>query len=299
MPPNAIFAPEVSFARVGAATTISLVGVNMIAGDDAFWVPEGAADGCENKNRTQLASVLPASTLQQPAAMLLTSVFDRPGIFYLCYRWSHTRYAPAEPQPQIRAAAAQIDTPLPFGTAMGCKSTITVGGVGFDLFNLSFPTDLYCSWGAGYTYPPLISRNDLEVACQTPAPQTLDEESLPFALLVVPAGQPPRSALAEVFVYELKVFDLSIVRLDGSFPVGAPYNYELAVEISGSGLESYGTPRCKFNGIVGAIGAANIEGSRVNCSKPPLPDEHRMLTGAVPIEYSPNGQVSRFHLSTH
>lgn len=288
-PPNAIFSPAFTVARVGTPARIMLSGVNMRVADTLMWVPADDPDGCDSANRTVTAATVLADDL---VSMASTATFHAPGIFVLCYRWAHTRYLPFERQADIRAAASLMpQRPLPFGTAVGCSSTLTIQGVGFNLFGSLLPTRVLCTWGPLYDSTTPSVRNDTTIACATPSPSTLEPRKLPLHLLVYPATLSSAEALGEIPVYDIDVFDLNLVRPAALYPAGSAFNYEMGVTLSGAGLYDYGTPRCKFNGFVGGVGEASADGGHVNCSKPGFPNEQRDQLGPVPVLYAPNGQV--------
>ena len=102
---------------------------------------------CNPKNRSStIAGVTLASDGMQVSASF---TFHAHGVSVLCYRFSHSPYMPWQQFTMVRVAVLQTSgPPLPYGTAIGCVSTITIHGLGFRLFSQSPLLSLSCLWGA-------------------------------------------------------------------------------------------------------------------------------------------------------
>ena len=274
---------------MGSSTSITLVGVNFRPGDIAVWMVDDGVTDCNSRN--QKTSTLPkAIQIANGATATASFTFLVPGPHVLCYQFTHEPYIPMERYPAVRVAAITVGSPMPFGTAVGCESTIEVTGAGFLLLGGSPALNFSCSWGGlGVTAATVVT--DTTLACPTAAQAASSRGTIAIELTVGPdydygvSGSAWRFAVAGDF----QIFEFSST-VTSVLPAGGPFNVELAASISGTGLlANYGNPGCSFHSYVGAEANAH-SATLMSCNKPAFPNEARSITGPVAVHFSPNGQ---------
>ena len=255
-------------AKADANSQIVFVGVNIQNGDFAKWIPIGDPDGCDSRDATATSTLLSGD--------MGSFIFPRAGLYVLCYRFTHTLYLPWVLYDHIRTAVMSLpERPIPFATAAGCVSNITIDGAGFDAFGTEAPSTLQCAW-RGYGKTAAVKVSDTQVTCLTPAPGTAGA-SLVLSLAVSPAGSSVPWAELEI-TDAFIVFDLATIHTTAILHTGAPFNRVIHTRLTGFGFADYGTPACSFGGYVSGVGSVSSDGTSMNCSKPAFPNEVRDLS---------------------
>ena len=229
-----------------------------------------------------------------------------PGQLKLCYRFNY--YPPASGCRQkscalhdtsgymifenIRLNVIEYDHVVPFGTAMGCSSVVTVRGRGFLAGGGGEVLPVTCGFDMGdhYQHTRATILNDTAISCATAAPTVVG--TFPMRLdwghhmFGLPRGflstEHP-DAFTSFVSFSHDVNMVTAVR-----PAAGPYQDTAAVDVYGS-FVNYGQPGCRFGSWMGSW-ATWINRTYVRCEKPPFPATERGITGAYPVFFTGNAQ---------
>ena len=248
------------------------------------------------------------------------------GLLSLCYKFMFQqqdvlgRIAPTPYIlfPGIRVVVLRYDNVVPSGTAVGCASKLVVHGAGFESLrvamrvpNTPINAEVACNFGAsGVRAGPSSSSlwrslatvlDDSRLECFTPEPTAPGALPLRVDLDVshwdAAAGWSMTASHAAAFpgftvfaAADLAVSNI-VSHVDKLVPVGAAYNLQPAVTLSGYFTRSFGDPRCRFGSWSGGLVTnATYNATHVVCRKPRFPDSARGHVGPVLVAFSPNGQ---------
>ena len=313
-PPSTITSPTLTVAVTGTSTLIQLEGSNVQWGDKAKWVREGSG-GCDSS--FDVTSVHEMETNPVGGVASFFSFASAPaGMLVLCYKFNfRATLAAVEGSitptpflyfPHIRAAVVRYDTVTPRGTGVGCASSLTISGAGFDGLLLNQSTmdraDTYtweatpaaavtCDFTSGgvaissddisLTSTAASVVNDTTIICASLAPSVVGTHPLKISMGAYTSQHPTSFAT-------FAAFDPSAFRIDSLLPQGGAYNREPQIAIIGV-FDDWGAPRCRIGMWVGTSGVV-LNSTHAFCRKPRFPDSQRDEVGDYPMSFSPNGQ---------
>ena len=308
------------------ATAITFEGVNLHIGDRVKWVSADAQSCSSEYDRspwtTTVAAQQAESSKDGGSAGQVSAHFAFPlastGQLSLCYKFMFQqqpvpgRISPTPYMlfPGIRVVVVRYDDVVPSGTAVGCASRVVVHGAGFKSLrmamqgpNIPINAAVACNFGASSSLWRSLATvlDDSRLECFTPAPDAIGPLPLRVDLDVshwdAAAGWSATAHHAAAFpgftVFAAGDFAVSNVvsRVDRLAPVGAAYNLQPAVTLSGFFTRSYGDPRCRFGSWTGVVVTnATYNTTHVMCRKPRFPDSERGVVGPVLVTFSPNGR---------
>ena len=177
-------------------------------GDKAKWVREDASSCDSNFDVTRTNEM---QTSGGGVAALFSFVDAPAGVLVLCYKFNYGE-APdgtVTPTPfllfdQIRVAVVRYDSVSPNGTGIGCASSLTVTGAGFNGMRLNSTTDGGASWTltpasdvscafSGLASSSAAIVNDTTITCTSPAPTAIGTLPLKLSMGAYTLAHPPSS----------------------------------------------------------------------------------------------------------
>ena len=275
-----------ALAVVFASTWVDLFlhGINLQAGDSAFWVPTSAST-CDYVGR-DLISISDTGT-----AFMGHFFFEEIGSWQLCYRFNYLEASgstfvsgPTDYLlfPDVRVATVGQMSATPTGTGVGCVSNVTIMGRGFAAAR---DTVVQCNY-AGYGSTNATVASDTAIFCDAPAAGESDSTSLHlrFGLELHP---PPLLVLRK-----FTIFGAEDIFVDSALPESTSYDLAKTITLTGT-LYDLGAPRCRFGDYSSiavsdaAVSSGGIEARNVWCEKPAFPGSEKRNLGALPISFAP------------
>jgi len=304
--------PPLTLRIANAAMRVYLHGQNLMTGDQAKWVHPNASSCSSEYDLTR------PQTLTSLGNGSVYGVFHFPDealIAVLCYRFNYDEQVPAGPwvlgyappttymlYPSIRLSLIRIVSMLPRATAIGCSSTLTIRGQGFNSLYSPLltgvlgdidpptPTCSFANFGPNVsTSWPAVVINDTMMTCVTPAPSTLGNYPLridfgSFTTATTSTGLQEWPAP----VFYLASYDMSQYFVTSIEPSASLYNIQADVYLRGW-FEDLGVPRCRFGSWYSSATTV-INSTHLRCEKPPFPTTERLETRAYPVHFTPTGQ---------
>lgn len=284
-PPSAVNGPALTVALVSTETEITLRGVNMQAGDEAFWASE-TETSCDSYG-VDIVTMESASD-----GVLGTFAFGSgTSTWQLCYRFryqnneSNVLSSPTEWMlfPAVKAATVgQLNSAI-LGSGVGCAANLTITGSGFAATDELQPRCIFGSYGS--TNATLVSGTS--ITCATPnatAPGTV-QMSLQF-------GLDTRAPLLLV-IAEFTIFDETTVFASSVTPSGGLYDVVDMIDMTGRFL-ILGVPAFRIGSFsAGGVGFSTLNGgfyTKAWFEKPAFPVSEKDELGPYLLEFTPDGR---------
>ena len=308
-PPSAITAPEYSVFLAGTTSPIVLDGTNIQAGDRVKWV---AADATSCDAKFEKTPWSPVTSETGPDGVAVPTVrfawTDAAlGNLALCYKFNYQQQiapignpARASPTPyilfsNIRASVVKYTNVAPRGTAVGCVSTLTIVGAGFNSLTAagrglkaSQVPSLMCNFTGDAATPATIVSDTL-ATCPTSSPTTVTTLPLRLEYGAFTATHDP--AFPTFASYDMQVHQVATL-----FPAGGAYNIQGNGIVTGT-FADFGDAKCAYESLNASTssvfyGAATVyNSSTALCFKPRFPDTALgRQEGPRRLRFSANGQ---------
>ena len=277
--------PALTVVLASVETDIWLEGVNVQAGDAAFWT--SASQTACNSVGVDIFTMKDAGD-----GVVGTFAFGSAAASWqLCYRFNYLGYSGSStPSPTdwmlfsaVRVVTISSLSPLPLGLIIGCAPVITVTGIGFTAASELAAQCLFGDYGA--TKATYVSDNALTCA----APNATSPGTARMTLQFGSNAHAPQLAVYDRF----SVYDETAVVVNTVTPGGGSYDLEATVNLTGRTV-SLGAPAFRFSNFsCDTTTLSDPSGgyfTRASCEKPAFSGSGSDVLGVHPIEFTPDGE---------